>query len=42
MAVRVRVRVSRGDRSKAVVVLVNSGAESEEPVIVLRPLLNTS
>lgn len=37
MAVRVRVRVSRGDRSKAVVVLVNNGAESEEPVIVLRP-----
>ena len=37
MAVRVRVRVSWGSRAKTVVALVNSGAESEEPVIVLRP-----
>jgi len=37
LAVRVRVRVSWGSRAKTVVALVNSGAESEEPVIVLRP-----
>jgi hypothetical protein len=37
VAVRVKVRVSHGNRSKVVTVLVNGGAESEEPVIVLRP-----
>jgi len=37
VVVRVRVRVSRGGRSRTVVVLVNGGAESEEPVIALRP-----
>jgi hypothetical protein len=37
MAVRVRVRVSRGSREKALTVLVSGGAESEEPVIVVKP-----
>jgi predicted aspartyl protease len=37
MVVRVKLRVSRGNRAKIVTVLVNSGAESEEPVVVLRP-----
>ncbi|MCC6041813.1 MAG: hypothetical protein LM554_01520 [Desulfurococcaceae archaeon] len=37
MAVRVKVRVSRGGREKALTVLVNGGAESEEPVIVVKP-----
>jgi hypothetical protein len=37
VAVRVKVRVSHGSRSKVVTVLVNDGAESEDPVIVLRP-----
>jgi len=37
LVVRVRVRVSFGGSSKTVVVLVNGGAESEEPVIALRP-----
>jgi len=31
------VRISRGNKSKVLVVLVNGGAESEEPVIALRP-----
>jgi predicted aspartyl protease len=37
MVVRVKLRVSRGDRAKVVTVLVSSGAESEEPVVVLKP-----
>jgi len=39
LAVRVRVRLRRkhGGSSKEFVVLVNSGAESEEPVIVVYP-----
>ena len=37
MAVRVRVRLRRGSRSVEVVVLVNSGAESDEPVVVVGP-----
>jgi hypothetical protein len=37
MAVRVKVRVSRGGKEKALTVLVNGGAESEEPVIVVKP-----
>jgi hypothetical protein len=37
MAVRVKVRVSRGGREKTLTVLVNGGAESEEPVIVVKP-----
>jgi hypothetical protein len=37
MAVRVKLRVSRGSRAKIVTVLVGSGAESEEPVVVLKP-----
>ncbi len=31
------MRISRGNKSKVLVVLVNGGAESEEPVIALRP-----
>jgi hypothetical protein len=37
MVVRVRVRISWGGKTRNVVVLVNGGAESEEPVVVLRP-----
>jgi predicted aspartyl protease len=37
LVVRVRVRVSHGGRSVTAVVLVNSGAESDEPTVVLRP-----
>ncbi|MCC6017271.1 MAG: hypothetical protein LM583_03190 [Desulfurococcaceae archaeon] len=37
MVVRVRVRVLWGGKSRTVVVLVNGGAESDEPVIALRP-----
>jgi hypothetical protein len=37
MVVRVRVRISWGGKTRNVVVLVNDGAESEEPVVVLRP-----
>jgi hypothetical protein len=37
MVVRVKLRVSRGSSAKIVTVLVSSGAESEEPVVVLRP-----
>lgn len=37
MVVRVRIRVSHGGRSVTAVVLVNSGAESDEPTVVLRP-----
>jgi hypothetical protein len=37
MAVRVRVKISRGSREKTLIVLVNSGAESEEPVVVVSP-----
>jgi hypothetical protein len=37
MVVRVRVRISWGGKTSNVVVLVNGGAESEEPVVVLRP-----
>lgn len=37
MVVRVKVRVSRGDRALTTVVLVSSSAESEEPTVVLRP-----
>jgi len=33
----VRARVSRDDRALTTVVLVSSGAESEEPTVVLRP-----
>jgi hypothetical protein len=37
VVVRVRVRVLWGGKSRTVVVLVNGGAESDEPVIALRP-----
>jgi hypothetical protein len=37
MVVRVRVRISWGGKTRNVVVLVNGGVESEEPVVVLRP-----
>jgi predicted aspartyl protease len=37
LVVRVRIRVSHGGRSVTAVVLVNSGAESDEPTVVLRP-----
>jgi hypothetical protein len=37
MVVRVRVRISWRGKTRNVVVLVNGGAESEEPVVVLRP-----
>jgi hypothetical protein len=37
MAVRVRVKISRESREKTLIVLVNSGAESEEPVVVVSP-----
>jgi len=37
LVVRVKVRVSRGDRALTTVVLVSSSAESEEPTVVLRP-----
>ena len=37
MVVRVRVRVLWGGKSRTVVVLVNGDAESDEPVIALRP-----
>jgi hypothetical protein len=37
MVVRVRVRISWGGKTRNVVVLVNGGAESEEPVVVLKP-----
>jgi hypothetical protein len=37
MVVRVRVGISWGGKTRNVVVLVNGGAESEEPVVVLRP-----
>jgi len=37
MVVRVKLRVSRGGRAKVVTALVSSGAESEEPVVVLKP-----
>jgi hypothetical protein len=37
LVVRVRIRVSHGGRSVTAVVLVNSGTESDEPTVVLRP-----
>ncbi|MGB9728824.1 MAG: hypothetical protein ACP5GU_06905 [Thermoprotei archaeon] len=37
MAVRVKIKVTWESRSKTFIVLVNGGAESDEPVIVLRP-----
>jgi hypothetical protein len=37
MVVRVRVGISWGGKTRNVVVLVNGGAESEEPVVVLKP-----
>lgn len=37
MAVRVRIKVTWKNKAKTFIVLVNGGAESDEPVIVLRP-----
>lgn len=37
MAVRVKVGVTWKSKAKTFIVLVNGGAESDEPVIVLRP-----
>jgi hypothetical protein len=37
MAVRVRVRITDGGKSVVVKVLVNGGAESDEPLVVVNP-----
>jgi len=37
LAVRVRIKVTWKNKAKTFIVLVNGGAESDEPVIVLRP-----
>ena len=37
MAVRVKVRIRANGKSKVLTVLVNGGAESEEPVIAIKP-----
>ena len=37
MAVRVRIRIKANEKNKVLTVLVNGGAESEEPVIVIKP-----
>jgi len=37
MAVRVRVRITDGGKSVVVKVLVNGGAESDEPLVVVDP-----
>jgi hypothetical protein len=37
MAVRVRVRITDGGKSVVVKVLVNGGAESDEPLVAVDP-----